>query len=91
MGLSLMTVMLTGCASARKTYTSDGKEGYSINCSGNSSTWGNCYERAGDICGEKGYLVIEKIGETMTSSSGNIIEQHSGSDMNRNMIIRCKE
>jgi hypothetical protein len=90
-GLTLMMVVLFGCASARKTYTSDGKEGYSINCSGNSSTWGKCYERAGDTCGEKGYVVLEKIGETLTSSSSNIIEQHSGSDVNRNMIIRCKE
>lgn len=90
-GLSLMAVALNGCASVRKTYTSTGKEGYSINCSGTASTWGNCYERAGDICGAKGYEVLEKIGENLATSSGNLLEQHSGTDINRNMIIKCKE
>jgi hypothetical protein len=91
MGLSLMAFFLFGCATARKTHTSDGKEGYILNCSGSASTWGKCYEKAGDICGAKGYEILEKIGETLTSSSSNIIEEHSGSDVNRNMIIKCKE
>jgi hypothetical protein len=90
-GLSLAAVTLSGCATARKTYTSTGKEGYSINCSGTSSTWGRCYERAGDLCGSRGYEVLEKIGESISSSSGTILEQHSGTDINRNMIIKCKD
>lgn len=89
--MSLMLVVLCGCATARKTYTSDGKEGYILNCSGSASTWGKCYERAGDLCGARGYEVLEKIGETLSSSSGNIIEQHGGTDINRNMIIKCKQ
>ena len=89
--VSLIAVLLGGCAIARKTYTSDGKEGYILNCSGNASTWGKCYERAGDLCGEKGYEVLEKIGETLTSSTSNILEQHSGTDINRNLIIKCKQ
>lgn len=91
MGLSLAAVLLNGCASARKTYTSSGKEGYSINCSGSSSTWGRCYERAGDLCGARGYEVLEKMGENVTTSSSTILEQYSGTDINRNMIIRCRE
>jgi hypothetical protein len=89
--ISLMAVLLGGCASARKTYTSGGKEGYILNCSGSASTWGKCYERAGDLCGEKGYDVLEKIGETLTSSTGNMLEQHSGTDINRNLIIKCRQ
>lgn len=90
--IALMAVLLGGCASsARRTYTSDGKEGYILNCSGTATTWGKCYERAGDLCGEKGYEVLEKIGETLTSSTSNILEQHSGTDINRNLIIKCKQ
>jgi len=89
--MSLIVTFLSGCATARKTHTSDGKVGYIIDCSGNASTWGKCYERAGDICGVKGYEILEKISETLSSSSGNIIEQHSGSDINRDLIIKCKE
>jgi len=91
MWLSLLVCCISGCATARKTHTSDGKEGYSINCSGTPSSWGSCYEKAGAICGVKGYEVLEKIGETLTSSSGNIFEQHGGTDINRNMIIKCKK
>jgi hypothetical protein len=90
-GMLLILVLFGGCASVRKTHTSDGKEGYILNCSGTASTWGNCYSKAGDLCGEKGYEVLEKIGETLTSSSGNFLEQHSGTDMNRNLIIKCKQ
>jgi hypothetical protein len=89
--LSLTVIILGGCATSRKTHTSDGKEGYILNCSGGASTWGKCYERAGDLCGEKGYEVLEKIGETLSSSSGNVLETHSGTDINRNLIIRCKQ
>jgi hypothetical protein len=88
--VSLITVLLCGCATSRKTHTSDGKEGYILDCSGGASTWGKCYEKAGAICGEKGYEILEKIGETLSSSSGNVLEQHSDTDINRNMIIRCK-
>ena len=57
--LSLATVIaLSGCASASKTYGPDGKEAYSLNCSGWARTWGMCYEKAGDLCGTKGYEVI---------------------------------
>ena len=90
-GLSLVAVTLTGCTAARKTYTSTGKEGYSINCSGTSSNWGRCYEKAGDMCGPRGYEVLEKIGENISSSSSTIFEQHSGTDINRNMIVKCKD
>jgi hypothetical protein len=84
-------VLLGGCATARMTHTSDGKQGYVLNCSGTAASWGKCYERAGDICGERGYEVLEKIGETLSSSTGNFIEQHSGTDINRTMIIKCKQ
>ena len=89
--LSLIVTLSSGCSIAHKTHTSDGKEGYIFNCSGNASTWGKCYERAGDTCKEKGYEILEKISETLTSSSGNPLEQHSGTDINRTMIIKCKE
>jgi uncharacterized protein YceK len=55
--LLLITSVLSGCATASKTYTADGKEGYNITCSGSALNWGMCYEKAGNICGTKGYIV----------------------------------
>lgn len=81
---------LSGCATASKTYTSDGQEGYSITCSGNALNWGMCYEKAGDMCGKKGYEVLEKTGDQGAIVSGNQFGVYGGSVINRNMIVRCK-
>ena len=60
--LILAFATLGGCATASKTYTADGKEGYNIACSGSALNWGMCYEKAGNICGTKGYVVLGVIG-----------------------------
>jgi hypothetical protein len=82
---------ISGCASASKTYTSDGREGYNIVCSGSALNWGMCYEKAGSICGTKGYEVLEKQGDQGASYAGNQYGQYGSSIINRNMIIRCKD
>jgi len=84
-------LVLTGCATASKTFTSDGKEGYSITCSGTVMNWGHCYEKAGDLCGTKGYMVLEKSGDKGAMVSGNQFGLYGGSVINRSMIIQCKE
>ena len=89
--LLLILVLLGGCATVKKTYTSDGKEGYSITCSGSALNWGMCYEKAGEICGVKGYEVLEKSGDQGAIVSGNQYGFYGGSVINRNMIIKCKE
>jgi len=90
--LFLFIVMtLSGCATASKTYTSNGKEGYSINCSGTLLNWGLCYKKAGKLCGTKGYKVLEKSKDTGAIVTAN---QQSGLNgvtvINRTMIIKCK-
>lgn len=89
--LLICSAMTLGCATARQTYTADGQPGYSINCSGSALTWGMCYEKAGDLCGEKGYEVLEKIGDQGMTASGTQFGVFAGSVMNRSMLIRCKQ
>lgn len=89
--LFLIIGCMSGCALASKTYTSDGKEGYVINCSGSALNWGMCYKKAGEICGANGYEVVEKSGDTGAIVSGNQFGVYGGSIINRTMIIRCKE
>lgn len=86
-----IAVSLCGCATASKTYTSDGKEGFSITCSGSALNWGMCYEKAGELCGTKGYEVLEKSGDQGAMMAGNQFGLYGGSVMNRNMIIKCKD
>jgi len=87
----IASLLICGCATARKTYTSDGKEGYSINCSGSALNWGMCYEKAGELCGAKGYVVLEKSGDTGAVVSGSQFGLYGGSVINRSMIIKCKD
>jgi len=89
--LLVIAVVLSGCATASKTYTADGKEGYNITCSGTVLNWGMCYEKAGNLCGSKGYDVLEKSGDQGALLSGNQNGLFAGSVINRSMIVKCKE
>lgn len=44
--LSIIAVLgLTGCATASNTYLKNGKQGLSIDCSGEAMSWASCYEK----------------------------------------------
>lgn len=87
-----VTVAMTlgGCASASKTYTSDGREGFSINCSGSALNWGMCFEKAGDLCGTRGYNVLEKSGDQGDAVSANQLGLYGGTVTTRSLVIACK-
>ncbi len=88
--LLCVTIFIGSCATAKSVYTSDGQEGYVINCSGGALNWGMCYEKAGEICGEKGYKVLEKTDDQGTMISGTQFGLFGGSVINRTLIIKCK-
>ena len=83
--------IIGGCATAKQTYTSDGKKGYVIDCSGGALNWGMCYEKAGEICGAKGYVVLEKSSEKGVVISGSQFGLYGGSVLYRSMVIKCKD
>jgi len=87
----LIVACVSGCATVSKTYTSDGKKGYVINCSGSALNWGMCYEKAGDLCGSKGYEVLEKSGDTGATVTAGQYGLFGGSVINRSMVIKCKK
>lgn len=87
----VLAVGLCGCATARQTFTADGKQGYSINCSGAALHWGMCYEKAGELCGTKGYVVLEKSGDQGSMLMGTQHGLYGVSVMTRSMIISCKD
>jgi len=87
----MLSVIFLGCATSKKTYTSSGNEGYSINCGGAALNWGMCYEKAGKICGKKGYKILEKTGDKGAIVSGNMYGLYGGTVLQRTMIIECKE
>lgn len=81
----IVLLFLVGCATSKETYTPDGSLGYSVDCSGTKS-WSPCYEKAGELCGSRGYLVVAG-----GSEQGFVATQvFAGSTISRSMVIRCK-
>lgn len=91
----LAIIVLAGCASATKTYAPDGRVAYSLDCSGTARNWGMCYEKAGEICKEKGYDTIMVNGEQGASVGAYANQQNAGlygSSLHfRSMTIACKQ
>jgi hypothetical protein len=91
---AILSATLAGCASATVTYGPDGRQSHSINCSGLANTWGACLEKAGEICGAKGYDVLTSAGDqgvfVQGTSSTTSAQASGGSVITRNMLIACK-
>ena len=68
---------LAGCASApsvKESYGPSGKASYEISCNNMSASLGACYQKAGEMCKERGY---------------NVISQHSDAPF-ASIIAECK-
>jgi len=89
--LIVLCLLLAGCASSSPTYSPDGSKAYSLNCSGAARNWGMCYEKAGNLCKEKGYIVVAggtDTGSSLVANSNGVVAQSSHT---RNLVIKCKE
>ncbi len=82
--------LITGCAISNETYTASGVKGHSINCSGTALTWGQCYEKAGEICGAKGYVIVAGGSDQGAMITGNRYGVYGGTTISRSMVIQCK-
>lgn len=81
---------LASCATSKITHLSDGSEGHSINCSGTALSWGQCYEKAGELCGTNGYEIVSQSGDQGATVVANQYGLYGGSVINRSMLIKCK-
>jgi hypothetical protein len=86
--------ILLGCASATQTYAPDGRAAHAVDCGGLWREWGACMERAGEICGAKGYDILAR--DTDRNRSGGYSRQGSigggfaSTTHTRNMLISCR-
>ena len=89
--LLAVAIMISGCASSSTTYGPDGREAHALNSSGWARTWAMCAEKAGEICGTRGYEVVAGRGGTAgTIETYNRYGGSSGPVIERTMLIRCK-
>lgn len=82
---------LAGCANSTKTYGPDGKAAYSLNCSGSARSWGHCEEKAGKICGEKGYTIVSRSTDQNAMMGGSGSTWYGQAGNSRSMLIKCRE
>jgi hypothetical protein len=73
-----------------ETYLPDGERGHSISCSGAGTSWADCYEKAGQACGAKGYDVIAGGSDQTTAVAGNKYGVYGGTTNNRSILVKCK-
>jgi len=94
MAAALTALALAGCAdSAKRTYLPSGDTGFAINCSGGdaSTSWAECYKKAGEMFGSYGYDVVSKDVDNGATSGGTVAGIFGANVKNRSMVIRCKQ
>ena len=86
-------LFLVNCAKSSQTFTPDGNFGHVIDCSGPFMSWNNCYKKSGDICGERGYKILDKSTESgVQSNSSGFAEtatQSTTTMVTRSLMVEC--
>lgn len=97
-----VAIPLAGCVASQPTYTADGQQGHVITCTpgwtggivgavANASTsWGQCYQKAGELCGARGYDIVQQVGEGGVYGQGSQGGGFVSTTNNRMMIVKCK-
>ena len=100
--ITAVTLALAGCVNSKQTYTADGSQGHVINCTpawtggivgqvaASSTSWGTCYEKAGEICGPAGYDIVQQVGENGAYGQGGGGGGFVSTTNNRTLIVKCK-
>lgn len=99
---ALLAAASGGCVSSQETFTPAGQKGHVINCTpgwtggivgavANAQTsWGQCYQRAGEICGARGYNILQQVGEGQAYAQVGQGGGFASTTNNRMMVIECK-
>lgn len=98
----IAAITLSACATSKEVYLSDGSKGHSISCDGAVQNFGSCLEKAGELCGDRGYVVLNQNGEAVpfsTASGGYTasslaasggFQAQSGTIITRSIFVKCK-
>jgi hypothetical protein len=86
----LVGATLAACSTPKPVYLADGRPGYSVDCSGTVRTWGECMEKAGEVCGSRGFDVLSQNG-----TNSHIVNTFGGNNQviptaSRTMLVACK-
>lgn len=91
-------LLLFGCATSSDVFLPDGSKGFSVSCNGSANSISSCFEKAGEICGAKGYDLLSRDGDSnligygvasATPSNGAYVSQY-GMLVTRSIMFKCK-
>lgn len=89
--LTITLVLVAGCSATAKTYEKKGRKGLNINCSGLTSNWKQCEDKAANACGPKGYKVVAKAGADQSEDPADFVfGLNPAGFSSRSMIVVCK-
>jgi hypothetical protein len=88
--LIALSITLGGCATASPTYLKNGKQGLSIDCSGQAMNWEKCYEKAQASCATGNYDIIGTDGAPAPRPDATLLEADLGKFQNRTLTIQCR-
>jgi hypothetical protein len=88
--LALIGIQLTGCVVVKPVYGPDGEPAHAISCSDSMLDWTDCFAKAGEICGTRGYKIWNQSASqsaVLAGGSGSVIGSASE---DRTLLISCK-
>lgn len=88
--IAVAVAMISGCATVKESYSADGKKAYTLNCSGTARGWDKCFAAAGEICGTRGYSVLDRNSENTAAAGGGKDDFYAAKTNERSMLIACK-
>jgi len=100
--IAAAAISLAGCSNSKQIYTADGQQGHVVTCTpawtggiigqvaSASTSWGQCYEKAGELCGAAGYDIVQQVGEGGVYGQAGQGGGFVSTTNNRMMIVKCK-
>ncbi len=68
----------------------NGKQGLSIDCSGEAMSWASCYEKADASCAGTGYEIVGTDGTPQPAESDKTLGVDVGNYKSRSVLVVCK-
>jgi hypothetical protein len=88
--VALLGLVLAGCTSAKPITTPDGRQGYTVACSGSVLTWEDCFERADLLCKGRNYDVYTRPSEESPLIAAEPQHLRDHPTTHRSMVIACQ-
>jgi hypothetical protein len=88
--VATLVLALAGCTSTKPIATPDGRQGYTVGCSGSMLSWEDCFERAAELCGGRSYDIFTSVGEQGAIVAAEPQHLAGSTTKSRSMVIACK-